>query len=49
MMTPRPIPEASGTAEVGGVRLEVLRMDHRRIGRLRVDVSQDGNGAYATG
>lgn len=43
------IPEVGDTAEVGGVRLEVLRMDRRRIDRLRVDVSQDGNGAHATG
>ncbi|MFO7548678.1 MAG: hemolysin family protein [Acidimicrobiia bacterium] len=43
------IPEMGDTAEVGGVRLEVLRMDRRRIDRLRVDVSRDGTGTPASG
>jgi putative hemolysin len=43
------IPEVGDRAEVGGVTLEVLRMDRRRIDRLRVDVSRDGNGAHVAG
>lgn len=42
------IPAAGQSVMVDGIRLTVLRMDRKRIDRLRVEIVEDDEGTHAS-